>query len=1714
MAAKRAGPEKPPDSGGSPRRASWRGTGREGVPAAAEFSWQRIPQEKRSAVDARKRFRRRITLTSLTGILLLLAGAFVWYLLYTAPAAPLLAVAITDYPAPLPPNAFAQEDVDRFPSAEVAGGLLPRGRGNLRKTTVDATHWDSSETALKQIDEWLQGATPGGPRKNVVLLYLSAHGVVDEEGYPCLILPGGEPPFDCNRWLRLDRLIETLEKSRPGVKKLLMLDAARMDANWNIGLLYNGFAEALSKSVASTKSVAVLAAAGPGEVAHAAPELQGTPFGYFVARALAGDPAANADRDDEISVKELHQFVERKVTEWVARNRSDVQRPLLLLPDDRDFRLVFVVSGPAAGSESAPPAGAYFADVKPLWERIGDLWSQHERLLTAKDPMPVWFDRYHEWHQFQQGLLRCEQLTLAGAAYGANAKAEIDQAEQLADELARRGQDGPPLHNLTTIRRWHPWPLRQESSRTAIARHLDGSDEPPKPLPPEVASDYFVRADGTWQWLVAGGEDALRQPLERDKVHELLDFVGRPAQQAEPVELHLLRLLAGDAALTGSGAVDELWREPRRRLIEVLALRELGEQTISLADSRCHYAIRAAVADADRLLRESEDALFLGGAELAKSDQRVEQTQSAYRTAATTAEKLAAVWGVRDRAWSQLPYLAQWFCRRPQQDGTHDLSGIQGAARVIEQTGVLDDHLAHFVAEQTQSKKERLVGGKTIDGKPLDWQTLAATADRVEAGLSRLRTEFDQFADRVREQQTWDERSPRDIALLLGTPLVWGSRRRELRDRYWGEMSRRAATWDVANEASQRPAPQDNAEPQTAGLAAYLERLASDEHPALVLSGEKEPADDRTTKDAGPRDWLRLAKEGGRLRERLRQWFGPQAAGAKTDNQAGAADRRAGLSDLERQWRRIAPLCTIPLLRDKDPVRRLAQFDNNELLVWQTDRRLKDFWGNGDGDESAAPYFAAVFEEARAAGRKLAFDSADAERWHELAVLCNELIESAKTPVIAESGSEQPRLSHGSLVKTVRLNLPDRLPVGTAALSASDGLGRPAEVGEKTADVEGLAARFPIDIPKDGERTADRTLLMRQRVDSKQSPPANAAAASRWTLAWLFRGHYQAHPFVVAPEGPSIKVVYQRPPPRPTFVTVQGEESRQASVVFILDCSYSMREDSGTEGHQTRMDVARTALQRIVERLAESQKYRVGLWLYGHRATLTQERRARRWNDAWGPDNNVSPGEDVAQVIPLGLLDGTMTAQILALLGDGGKVQPWGYTPLYMSMVQALRSYQRGPVRGPRRLVVITDGLDQVPPNTPRVATPDDVIQAVRADREQNRDAPVRIQVLHCGTGGDESLRTLVEKRLQGDYISVSNWAQLEKKLQDAIGLAEYEVARLEGGAAAREQHLGEPFEVRDLLPGRKNRYEVRLAQRSPPVNSQVDLEGEESLVLSLMREAGQDRLVHERYDRGGQPMPNGALRKNVANPSLTEIDPDFNPGEFYVAAHRPERRVGGGWAFPISIQNGDARRFSPRPTEAWIEVTPVLADGSTLPAYPFYDLAFEPERPVPVLRCEAPTWPEQAQQAEIRMWFKVGHSGDDKSREVSIAELDSDASALRDLHVPGATDARFKVTTEEVPSGQVAEWPTWPGGCRLVVEEEYPPLIAKVEWSRVQTLEQPDRVVRTFNNDGRWARHEFYFAEKGRLDVRRDKVVVTARSSLQKAAMTVDEPLHVTLRD
>src|SRR5262245_55200333 len=106
----------------------------------------------------------------MAALLLLIAGVpglvFAWVWLFPSRrATPMLVVSLASYDAPVPPNDFAVDDADRFKAAF--------GDYDNIDLTV-AVEPRTSADLLKQLDDFLASAKPGGPKSNVVLVYLSA----------------------------------------------------------------------------------------------------------------------------------------------------------------------------------------------------------------------------------------------------------------------------------------------------------------------------------------------------------------------------------------------------------------------------------------------------------------------------------------------------------------------------------------------------------------------------------------------------------------------------------------------------------------------------------------------------------------------------------------------------------------------------------------------------------------------------------------------------------------------------------------------------------------------------------------------------------------------------------------------------------------------------------------------------------------------------------------------------------------------------------------------------------------------------------------------------------------------------------------------------------------------------------------------------------------------------------------------------------------------------------------------------------------------------------------------------------------------------------------------------------------------------------------------------------------------------------------------------
>ena len=219
---------KPDSGGGTPRKVSWRGTTAKTSQAA---DWQRRPSHPK----AKRSTAKPLKLLLLVGLLSVLMVIFICVLIFRPVQLPLLIAAVSDYRSEsIPPNAWAHEN------AAALAERLSKG-GCVRSTLVPANAWTSPDDAVVEICNWVQRTPGGGPGRHTMLIYLSAHGVVDESFEPCLLLPKSSP---CGKtsgagdgaWLRLRELVQKIDAAAAqdgpdGKHVVLLLDANQLGVN-------------------------------------------------------------------------------------------------------------------------------------------------------------------------------------------------------------------------------------------------------------------------------------------------------------------------------------------------------------------------------------------------------------------------------------------------------------------------------------------------------------------------------------------------------------------------------------------------------------------------------------------------------------------------------------------------------------------------------------------------------------------------------------------------------------------------------------------------------------------------------------------------------------------------------------------------------------------------------------------------------------------------------------------------------------------------------------------------------------------------------------------------------------------------------------------------------------------------------------------------------------------------------------------------------------------------------------------------------------------------------------------------------------------------------------------------------------------------------------------------------------------------------------------
>jgi hypothetical protein len=189
--------------------------------------------------------------------------------------------------------------------------------------------------------------------------------------------------------------------------------------------------------------------------------------------------------------------------------------------------------------------------------------------------------------------------------------------------------------------------------------------------------------------------------------------------------------------------------------------------------------------------------------------------------------------------------------------------------------------------------------------------------------------------------------------------------------------------------------------------------------------------------------------------------------------------------------------------------------------------------------------------------------------------------------------------------------------------------------------------------------------------------------------------------------------------------------------------------------------------------------------------------------------------------------------------------------------------------------------------------------------------------------------------------------------LSEQLSLGTFEVSKLESKRnnsrpmSVGEAKLNAPVELKPIT---REPYEVTFQS----ISKTVQFQGGESLELYL-DDNGQD-IVSKPFDR--------------ASPTAATLARSGENARIIARVHRPSLGKNG-VNFPISFQDPDSH-FTARPTQLWIEVTPLVNDSEAArQTYLFYDTNFEPKTPVPMVNWNASNWPVNATAADVRIWAK-----------------------------------------------------------------------------------------------------------------------------------------------
>lgn len=539
----------------------------------------------------------------------------------------LLAWSVTDYqdeaPA-IPLNAFAVADVNA-----------------IRKGGFDLSAMEQFSIEGLQTKRGFGEVFPdeqGGVRdiEKTVVVYVSAHGI--SRGKDALLLvvdrPSGQFTWQA---FPVRKVLEAMAACK-SPNKVLILDATRIEADFELGLLGNEFVDLVQRDFEEIKDTIqgrlwVILSSDSNERSWTSRSHGHSVFGAAVAYALCGaadvdtgglEPGSPADL--YISAQELFDFVNEKVSTWAPANRDGAtQNPVLLRNDeDEDFHIVRVsasepsdslakgakkeeedeekAAAPSPSSDEPLPLDKLVDLVGKKTEEIDaqlvkfenkeiersevetsliavldSLWLLRDQLGSDKQTEAALAWLPNEFTQLEEGLLRVELRLLGGEILKSAVAIQglADLGTSLADKALAASQ--PPSTPWTIF---HP------------------SDLPGKPA--EVDEAKKAEADQRKKRRTQLDKIAKEKDAAADREAFLKE---EPSPQAEAALLH---------ALVREYPQPEQWAAAQPTISSAYDARLAAEQRCATLDPFLLATLRPELDEIDRLRRAGEQSLLLG----------------------------------------------------------------------------------------------------------------------------------------------------------------------------------------------------------------------------------------------------------------------------------------------------------------------------------------------------------------------------------------------------------------------------------------------------------------------------------------------------------------------------------------------------------------------------------------------------------------------------------------------------------------------------------------------------------------------------------------------------------------------------------------------------------------------------------------------------------------------------------------------------------------------------------------------------------------------------------------------------------------------------------------------------------------------------------------------------------------------------------------------